>query len=1383
MDLEFKSATTGVKVLDEGEGIVQAIVSVTEIVDQVNDRIIPGAYGKTLQKRSPKGLRGHDWQRMVAKTLHAEELRPGDRRIGEISEKIADLGGGGLLIRGQYNLGTQLGRDAYEDARFFGDEMEWSVGYKVPKGKSAIAPRTGTREIKEMDLYEWSDVAFGAAPLTAGTTSVKSAISAMIEEGVLSTDEIIEWAELAGIKNLGAVCQVIEEKKARTVAKVRTAEGARHFNRPINSPITRAPNKPRTLRLAHGPAQSLGPNVKGHHYLPSGMKVTIHEYHDLDPAPIRTEIKRAGGLRKWITTDLNESARLIAYLVAGLHRPTTDMRTAYKSADGGHCTPEDDATLTGIVATVLQQILVANPDLSDDDLPMVIDECAAALRSELSGGKADGEDLEDVDLEDVEDLDLAVRYKDVLDALDDALESADADDADIEEKRRRRGLPGRGGRPGRGGGRPGVREVASEEGRRRYGLPIGSPIKPGQKPVGGSGNRATRRAGGERGKKPKTPPTADRATQRAASRHVEGLAGAARIERPVVGEAEDPEATLVQYTGKGFGADLTPQEREAINQLNPDYPGLTAGDDSELVETDDIEEALEALHNNKRVRLSQPKQVATLLERLNSVVKDAKVRDKAAQKKWVASGRDIEDYRAASKAKSNPEKKAAWLAAGNDEADLDLIEAIPDYNLCNISVEGTNLFCAEHKGYTRLTMPQLAGKPRAGSRAADLLKAQNEQGRKDWVAAGGDPDEFEEEVEVNLADLYREHLATKGVKTTRKRQKASGLKATQQELVGSNVVGMMESMANTNPDGTPKDPSKTRNGKPMVMPPGRIYVSRDDYVLDGHHRWAAVVGMDLEDNVEGDLDMDVEVVDMDILQLMAATVEWTVEMGVEPKGGGAGSGGEAVATQEKVPEVTPEAPSKPEAAEKKDLGDLEGDMPELGADALVAADLVDADPDYLGALSDDAWGQLLDVLHGDDLAGVKSINDAVMAEPDADSLTAGDARARHLIFWGERLDAKIGLSDTALELIVDGLESKAKGHSSRIHPGLDRSPKENWVDKAGGLPNYIERIAKHLHSDRGMTISHAIAAAINRVKKWAAGTGEVSAATRAKAAKAVAQWEKMKAKTRAKKSAPEFSVTIDTGAANTATTTTNALITWGEMKAAEIASPAPAPARPCSCQETHEEKADAHPKENPSDTDPNEGGEMDTGLSAPGPGDDGEPMDDMDTDNELEGETLDDQEEEAQEGKGEGKVDEDIYAISGAYLAELADMNEKAGRVLSTNNSKAIRSALDQLVAVLNRAGIAWGDGETEGEGEGTVATKGSKPGRSGYPWGERSNTVVEDDDIDDEEEEEEDVEEEEPPADEEETDEDDEEDEEEKALLSLADLMDAANLRLTSPI
>lgn len=81
---------------------------------------------------------------------------------------------------------------------------------------------------------------------------------------------------------------------------------------------------------------------------------------------------------------------------------------------------------------------------------------------------------------------------------------------------------------------------------------------------------------------------------------------------------------------------------------------------------------------------------------------------------------------------------------------------------------------------------------------------------------------------------------------------------------------------------------------------------------------------------------------------------------------------------------------------------------------------------------------------------------------------------------------------------------------------LDRSPKENWVEAAGGLPKYIERIAHALHTERGMPISRAIAVAINRVKMWAAGGENVDADTRAKAAKAVAEWQALKAKNKAK---------------------------------------------------------------------------------------------------------------------------------------------------------------------------------------------------------------------------------------------------------------------------
>jgi hypothetical protein len=82
---------------------------------------------------------------------------------------------------------------------------------------------------------------------------------------------------------------------------------------------------------------------------------------------------------------------------------------------------------------------------------------------------------------------------------------------------------------------------------------------------------------------------------------------------------------------------------------------------------------------------------------------------------------------------------------------------------------------------------------------------------------------------------------------------------------------------------------------------------------------------------------------------------------------------------------------------------------------------------------------------------------------------------------------------------------------------LDRSPKKNWVEESGGLPKYIEDIAHDLHTERGMSISRAIATAISKVKKWAAGGDDVKPDTRAKAAKAVAEWEALRAKNAARR--------------------------------------------------------------------------------------------------------------------------------------------------------------------------------------------------------------------------------------------------------------------------
>ena len=80
---------------------------------------------------------------------------------------------------------------------------------------------------------------------------------------------------------------------------------------------------------------------------------------------------------------------------------------------------------------------------------------------------------------------------------------------------------------------------------------------------------------------------------------------------------------------------------------------------------------------------------------------------------------------------------------------------------------------------------------------------------------------------------------------------------------------------------------------------------------------------------------------------------------------------------------------------------------------------------------------------------------------------------------------------------------------------LDSSPKKNWVENAGGLPPYVRKLARGIMKS-GKSKEQAIAIALSRVKKWAAGGDDVNADTRAKSAKAAAQWEATKAKNKGK---------------------------------------------------------------------------------------------------------------------------------------------------------------------------------------------------------------------------------------------------------------------------
>lgn len=187
------------------------------------------------------------------------------------------------------------------------------------------------------------------------------------------------------------------------------------------------------------------------------------------------------------------------------------------------------------------------------------------------------------------------------------------------------------------------------------------------------------------------------------------------------------------------------------------------------------------------------------------------------------------------------------LKAMSDEASAKG-EKAPDYDLCKVAVPGTNLFCQVSLDIPRAEMPQLKGNAIPGTPADDLPKDKNG--------------------EVDTEAAFKKALEASGAKMTPKKIDASTLKATQSQLVGAKVAGMTAALK--------KDP----NHEAITAP---IFVSKDGYILDGHHRWAAQVGLSL--NEDKPVMMNVVEVDMDAKSLVDFTNKFCNDIGIKQKAG------------------------------------------------------------------------------------------------------------------------------------------------------------------------------------------------------------------------------------------------------------------------------------------------------------------------------------------------------------------------------------------------------------------------------------------------------------------------------------------------------------------
>jgi hypothetical protein len=191
-------------------------------------------------------------------------------------------------------------------------------------------------------------------------------------------------------------------------------------------------------------------------------------------------------------------------------------------------------------------------------------------------------------------------------------------------------------------------------------------------------------------------------------------------------------------------------------------------------------------------------------------------------------------------------------------------------DLCQVTVPGTNLYCDDNKGISRIEMPQFKGEAIPGSKADSLPKNKDN--------------------EVDGEAFFREFLKDSNI-SVNSGENGKGveippdrLKATQKDMQAAKVLGMLDGL-----EKNPEDPNLT----------APIYVSNDGYVLDGHHRWAAMVAYNAK-NPDKPIPLRASIIDKPIDPLVGIANKFSNELGIKKKGLG----------NQKAPETKPVAEKK-----------------------------------------------------------------------------------------------------------------------------------------------------------------------------------------------------------------------------------------------------------------------------------------------------------------------------------------------------------------------------------------------------------------------------------------------------------------------------------------
>jgi len=152
--LHFQIKAIGITTADDGQeiGHIEAYTAVFNNVDEGNDRILPGAFKRTIKNSKERAVaRTKKYLLPMLWNHSTDELIGGWTSLSE-----DDFG---LKCVGDVSLATQRGREYYALAK---QEMtdEFSIIYDIPGGGSRY-DKSGIRELSEIRLFSCDPVVFG----------------------------------------------------------------------------------------------------------------------------------------------------------------------------------------------------------------------------------------------------------------------------------------------------------------------------------------------------------------------------------------------------------------------------------------------------------------------------------------------------------------------------------------------------------------------------------------------------------------------------------------------------------------------------------------------------------------------------------------------------------------------------------------------------------------------------------------------------------------------------------------------------------------------------------------------------------------------------------------------------------------------------------------------------------------------------------------------------------------------------------------------------------------------------------------------------------------------------------------------------------------------